>query len=85
MVFYYGLTDKTGAFTLDNVMAMMSEEHAKALWISLGLSLLSTAVCFFLAYPLAMILAHMNVNQHSFIVLIFILPMHGRHCWKKQE
>ena len=75
MVFYYGLTDKTGAFTLDNVMAMMSEEHAKALWISLGLSLLSTAVCFFLAYPLAMILAHMNVNQHSFIVLIFILPM----------
>lgn len=75
MVFYYGLTDKTGAFTLDNIMAMMSEEHAKALWISLGLSLLSTAVCFFLAYPLAMILAHMNVNQHSFIVLIFILPM----------
>lgn len=75
MVFYYGLTDKTGAFTMENVIAMMSEEHAKALWISLGLSLVSTAVCFFLAYPLAMILANMNVSQHSFIVLIFILPM----------
>lgn len=53
----------------------MSAEHAKALWISLGLSLISTAICFFLAYPLAMILANMNVSQHSFIVLIFILPM----------
>ena len=28
-----------------------------------------------LAYPLAMILANRNVNQTSFIVLIFILPM----------
>ena len=75
MVFYYGLTDKTGAFTMENVVSMMSAEHWKALWISLGLSLISTFICFLLAYPLAMILAHMNVNQHSFIVLIFILPM----------
>lgn len=75
MVFYYGLTDKTGAFTFGNVAAIMSAEHAKALWLSLGLSLISTVICFFLAYPLAMVLANMNVNQHSFIVLIFILPM----------
>lgn len=75
MVFYYGITDKTGAFTMENILAMMSAEHAKALWLSLGLSLISTIICFFLAYPLAMILAHTNVNQHSFIVLIFILPM----------
>ena len=75
MVFYFGLTDRTGAFTLENVLAMMSAEHAKALWLSIGLSLASTLICFLLAYPLSMILAHMNVNQHSFIVLIFILPM----------
>lgn len=75
MVFYYGLTDKTGAFTMENVAAIMSAEHAKALWLSIGLSFISTLICFLLAYPLAMILANMNVNQHSFIVLIFILPM----------
>ena len=75
MVFYYGLTDNSGAFTLENILAIMSAEHSKALWLSLGLSLLSTLICLLLAYPLAMILAHMNVNQHSFIVLIFILPM----------
>ena len=75
MVFYYGLTDRFGAFTMENVVAIMGAEHAKALWLSIALSLASTVVCFLLAYPLAMILAHMNVSQHSFIVLIFILPM----------
>lgn len=75
MIFYYGLTDKTGAFTLENITAIASAEHAKALWLSLLLSLISTIICFLLAYPLAMILANMKVNQHSFIILIFILPM----------
>ncbi len=75
MVFYYGLTDRSGAFTLSNVAAIATREHARALWLSIGLSLVSTLICFLLAYPLAMILARMNVSQHSFIVLIFILPM----------
>ena len=75
MVFYYGLTDKTGAFTLENVLAIASPEHSKALFLSIGLSLISTLICLLLAYPLAMILANRGGNQQSFIVLIFILPM----------
>lgn len=75
MVVYYGITDKTGAFTFENICAIATAEHSKALWISILLSLISTLICLLLAYPLAMILAHMNVNQHSFVVLIFILPM----------
>lgn len=75
MILYYGLTDKTGAFTLENIMAIATAEHAKALWLSLLLSIVSTVICFLLAYPLAMILSNMKVNQHSFIILIFILPM----------
>ncbi len=75
MVVYYGITDKTGAFTLENICAIATAEHSKALWISILLSLISTLICLLLAYPLALILAHMNVNQHSFVVLIFILPM----------
>jgi spermidine/putrescine transport system permease protein len=75
MIFYYGLTDKTGGFTLDNITAIMTAEHAKALWLSVLLALISTLICFLLAYPLAMILANMKVNQHSFIIMIFILPM----------
>lgn len=75
MIFYYGLTDRTGAFTLENITAIATAEHAKALWLSLGLSLVSTILCLLLAYPLAMILAKRSVSQQSFIVLIFILPM----------
>lgn len=75
MVVYYGLTDKTGAFTLANIAAIATAEHSKALWFSLLLSLAGTVICLLLAYPLAMILSGMKVSQHSFIVLIFILPM----------
>jgi spermidine/putrescine transport system permease protein len=53
----------------------MAPEHAKALWLSVLLALISTLICFLLAYPLAMILARMKVNQNSFIIMIFILPM----------
>ncbi len=75
MVFYYGLTDKSGAFTLQNILAIATPEHSKALWEAIKLSLASTVLCFLLAYPLAMILSRMNTSKHSFIVLIFILPM----------
>jgi len=75
LIVYYGLTDRTGAFTVANVMAITTAEHAKALWLSLGLSLVSTVICLLLAYPLAMILRGRNMGQSSFIVFIFILPM----------
>lgn len=75
MIFYYGFTDKTGAFTLENITAIATAEHSKALWLSLGLSFISTLICLLLAYPLAMILSSMNVSQNNFIVVIFILPM----------
>lgn len=75
MVFYYGLTDKSGAFTLENIASITAPEHLKALALALLLSVIATLICLLLAYPLAMILCDMQVNQHSFIVFIFILPM----------
>ena len=75
MIFYYGLTDNTGAFTLENIAAISSPEHLKALVSALVLSLISTLICLALAYPLAMILTARRVSQKSFIVMIFILPM----------
>ncbi len=75
MVVYYGMTDKTGAFTWENVIAITSPEHVKALLLSLLLSLISTIICLLLAYPLAMILVAKHTSKSSFIVLLFILPM----------
>ena len=75
MVFYYGLTDRSGTFTLENLISVTTPEHSKALGLALLLSFAATLICLLLAYPLSMILNGMKVNQHSFIVLIFILPM----------
>ena len=75
LIVFYGLTDKSGAFTLANVMAIATAEHAKALWLSLGLSFISTAICLILAYPLAMVLRNRGIGKGSFVVFIFILPM----------
>ena len=75
MVFYYGLTDKNGAFTLNNVLAIGQTVHYKALFISLLLSFISTLICLLISYPLAMILAGMNKDNNKLLILIFILPM----------
>ena len=75
MIVYYGLTYKAGHFTFSNLGMMTSQENLKALGLALLLSLISTLICLVLAYPLAMILSEKNMNQTSFIVLIFILPM----------
>ena len=72
MVFYYGLTDKSGSFTFENITAISEPEHMKALGLALLLSLVSTVVCILLAYPLAMILATSKVKQDKFIIFIFI-------------
>ena len=75
LILWYGLTDRDGALTLANVLAIADPEHAKALWLSLGLSLVSTLICLVLAYPLAMILRGKKAVAGGFIVFIFILPM----------
>lgn len=75
LILYYAFTGEESGFTLSNFAYVATKENIKALGLALWLSLLSTALCLLLAYPLAMILADRNVNQTSFIVLIFILPM----------
>lgn len=75
VVFYYAMTNNEGSITFANLAQITTQENLKALGMSLLLSFVSTAICLLLAYPLAMILSSKNVNQSSFIVLIFILPM----------
>lgn len=76
MVVYYGLTTKTSSgFTLENLKLIADPINQKALYLSLKLSLLSTIVCLFIAYPLALILKSMKLKSNSFVVLVMILPM----------
>ena len=75
MVVWYGLTDKTGAFTLANVLSIMRPAHMKALILSIVLSLGATAVCLLLAYPLCMFLVESQKKADSFLVMLLIVPM----------
>jgi spermidine/putrescine transport system permease protein len=75
LIVLYGVTDRSGSFTMANIISIATEEHAKALWLSLLLSFISTVLCLILAYPLAMILRSRGIGQGSFVVFIFILPM----------
>lgn len=75
MILYYGLTNSEKEFTFMNLAKITTPENLKALGLALLLSFISTVICLILAYPLAMILASKSMNQTSFVVLIFILPM----------
>ena len=75
VIVYYAFTSDEGSFTFSNLAQITTPENLKALGMSILLSFLSTAICLILAYPLAMILSQKQVNQTSFIVLVFILPM----------
>lgn len=76
MLIYYGLTSReTGKLTLENILLIATPENLKALWLSVRLSFLTTAICLLVAYPLAMVLRNMKFKSNSFMVMIFILPM----------
>ena len=75
VIAFYGFTDRSGTFTLDNILAIFTPEHAQALGLSLLLAGISTVICFLLAFPLALILKDSKIGQKGFMIFIFILPM----------
>ncbi|MDY2960114.1 MAG: ABC transporter permease [Hornefia sp.] len=75
MIFYYGFTDRSGMFTMANVLAILEPVHRKALGMSLLLSLISTLICLLTAFPLALILKGSRLGRKGFMVFIFVLPM----------
>ncbi|GHU44985.1 ABC transporter permease [Clostridia bacterium] len=75
VIVYYAFTTSEGTLTAENVLAIASPIHAKALLLALQLALICTAICLILSYPLAMILRNLGTTSQSFIVFLFILPM----------
>ena len=75
VIAYYGFTDRSGAFTWTNVVAMATGQHAKALGLSLLLAFISTAICLLLAFPLGLILKGTKLGRKGFMIFVFILPM----------
>lgn len=62
-------------FTLDNFKRFMNPIYLKVLGRSITLALQSTAICFLLGYPMAMIISKAEVKKRNAMILLFVVPM----------
>lgn len=75
MIAFYGLTDATGAFSLDAVARAFKAEYMRSLALSFAFAFVSTVLCLIIAYPLCLILAEKNRGKNATIFLLFVLPL----------
>ena len=76
LIVIYAFTDAAGHFTFANFLDFFSRSaNIHVLFTSLGLAVLTTAICLIIAYPVAYILARSSMNKNGVYLLLFILPM----------
>ncbi len=73
MVIYYAFTDRTGAFTFDNVKGI--GDYFSTFILSVGYGAVATLICLLIAYPFAYFLAHTGVPFQRMAVMLVMLPM----------
>lgn len=73
MVAYYGLTDKTGAFTLNNFAQIPS--YFSTILLSVLYGIAATLICLLIGYPFAYALSKYTQRMQRTIVLLVMLPM----------
>ena len=73
IVLYYAFTDANGSFSFSNIAALPS--FASIFWLSLELSIIATAICLLLGYPLAYIMAKANPKTQKIFMMLLMLPM----------
>ena len=73
LVAFFAFTDKSGAFTLDNIarVGQYSNVFLRSIW----LGALATFISLLLGYPLAYTIAKAAPNRQSFLILLIMLPM----------
>lgn len=73
MVAYYAFTDKTGAFTIENITSLA--KYTDTFLLSIWLGLVATVICLIIAYPLAYIMAQKGPEKQSTMTMLIMLPM----------
>lgn len=72
-VVYFAFTDAGGHFTFDNIRGLST--YGQNFLMSIGFSLIATAVCFLIGYPLAFCIARSSRRARSFLTVLIMLPM----------
>ena len=73
IVLYYAFTDSNGNFSFANIASLPS--YASIFWLSLELSIIATAICLILGYPLAYIIAKAKPKNQKIFIMLLMLPM----------
>lgn len=72
-VAYFAFTDRDGGFTFQNMLSLSSYSHT--FLMSIGFSLIATAVCLLIGYPLAYCMSRMSSRARGILMVLLMLPM----------
>lgn len=73
IVVYFAFTDKTGRFTLQNIMNL--GQYTTVFMRSILLAAIATVVCLVIAYPLSYLLSRMRASKQKIMLMLVMLPM----------
>ena len=73
MVAYYAFTDKSGAFTFNNIVEI--KNYIPTLLLSVLYGICATLICLLIGYPFAFALSKHSSNIQRTMVLLVMLPM----------
>lgn len=73
LVAFFAFTDKSGAFTLDNILRV--GQYSNVFLRSIWLGAIATAVSLLLGYPLAYSISRMKASRQSMMIMLVMLPM----------
>ncbi|MBQ2668173.1 MAG: ABC transporter permease [Clostridia bacterium] len=73
MVAFFAFTDKSGAFTLENILRV--GQYSNVFLRSIWLGAIATAISLLMGYPLAYIISKVKASQQSIMVMLVMLPM----------
>lgn len=78
IVVWYALTAEIGgerSFSAGSLARVFEPIYLRVLWRSLKLAAVSTLLCFFFGYPVALILTSRQFKRRTILVVLIVLPM----------
>ncbi len=76
LILGYAFADVDGNFTLENFARFVAhKEELYTLIYSVGIAIITTAVCIVVGYPVAWILSRKDFKRSELMIMLFILPM----------
>ena len=73
IVAYYAFTDKSGAFTFDNIIEL--KEYWDIFVVSVWYSVIATVICLLISYPFAYFLSRQSEQSRRLQMMLIMLPM----------